>query len=102
MLDVKKILKNLNTYNVKYIVVGGTAAIAQGSLRLTFDLDLCYARDKENLESIVKALSPFNPYLRGTPKDLPFIFDAKTLSYNSRFMAAIAQAKKLRLFTKRG
>ncbi len=70
---------------MRYIVVGGTAAIAQGSVRLTFDLDICYARDKENLENIVKAISPFHPYLRGASENLPFIFDVKSLQTGLNF-----------------
>ena len=85
MLTIQRILKSLNTHNVKYIVVGGAAAIAQGSVRLTFDLDICYSRDKENLENIVKAISPFNPHLRGAPKNIPFVFDAKTLKNGLNF-----------------
>jgi predicted nucleotidyltransferase len=79
MLDIKRVVQALNDNDVKFIIIGGTAAIAQGSAHLTFDFDISYSRDKENLENIVKALTPFNPYLRGTPKELPFIFDVKTL-----------------------
>jgi len=85
MLDIQKILKSLNAHKVKYIIVGGTAAIAQGSVHLTFDFDICYAREKENLENLVKALTPFHPYLRGAPRDLPFIFDARTLKAGLNF-----------------
>jgi predicted nucleotidyltransferase len=85
MLDIQKILKALNVHNVKYIVIGGTAAIAQGSSHLTFDFDICYARDKENLENLIKAIAPFHPYLRGAQKDLPFIFDVKTLQTGLNF-----------------
>ena len=85
MVKVKEILNRLKFNNVKFIVVGGIAAIAQGSAYLTADVDICYAREKENLENLVKALTPFHPYLRGAPKDLPFIFDAKTLHQGLNF-----------------
>lgn len=85
MLNIRKILRTLNENNVKYVVIGGTAAIAQGSAHLTFDLDICYAKDKENLNNLVKAITPFHPHLRGAPKDLPFIFDAKTLNSGLNF-----------------
>lgn len=85
MLNIKEILKTLDIHNVKYIVIGGTAAVTQGSVHLTFDFDICYARDKSNLENIVKALAPFHPTLRGAPEDLPFIFDAKTLQLGCNF-----------------
>jgi predicted nucleotidyltransferase len=85
MLKVKEVLYQLKSNNVQYIIIGGMAAIAQGSAHLTEDIDICYARDRENLASLVKALSPFAPYLRGAPKDLPFIFDTKTLENGLNF-----------------
>lgn len=85
MLDIDRILNVLEEHRVKYIIIGGTAAILQGSAHLTMDLDICYARDRENLASLVRALSPFAPYLRGAPRDLPFIFDAKTLENGLNF-----------------
>ncbi len=85
MVKVKEILNRLKFNNVKFIVVGGMAAIAQGSAHLTADIDICYGRDKENLENLVKAFTPFHPYLRGAPRDLPFIFDARTLKAGLNF-----------------
>ncbi|UCD85611.1 MAG: hypothetical protein JSU92_05315 [Deltaproteobacteria bacterium] len=85
MLDLKEILTTLRNNNVHFVLIGGQAAVIQGSAYLTRDVDICYARDKENLENIVRALAPFHPYLRGAPKDLPFIFDAKTLHLGLNF-----------------
>ena len=60
---------------------------AHGASYLTQDLDVAYARDKQNLERLVKALAPFEPRLRiaGQGADLPFIFDARTLKADSNF-----------------
>ena len=85
MVKVKEFLLQLKFYNVKFIIIGGQAAVLQGSAYITADIDICYARDKENLENIVKALWPFHLYLRGAPKDLPFIFDAGTLKMGLNF-----------------
>lgn len=85
MVKVKKLLYQLNSYNVRFIIIGGQAAVLQGSAYITADMDICYARDKENLEGLVKALIPFHPYLRGAPKVLPFIFDVKTLQSGLNF-----------------
>ncbi len=85
MLNLNKILTALQNYNVHFILIGGQAAVVQGSAYLTYDVDICYARDKENLENIVRALAPFHPYLRGVEKGLPFIFDAKTLEIGLNF-----------------
>jgi len=84
-MDIKKVLYQLNSFNVRFVIIGGQAVILQGAIHLTEDIDICYARDKENLENIVKALSEFNPYLRDAEKELPFIFDVKTLQNGLNF-----------------
>ena len=85
MTDVEKLLKQLHCHAVKYILIGGMAAVAQGSSYLTADVDLCYARDDDNLERLAKALAPFHPTLRGAPPDLPFRLDAPTLRSGLNF-----------------
>lgn len=79
------LLARLSDSEVDYIVVGGVAATAHGSTRLTLDLDVLYARTPENLERIVKALHGLNPYLRGAPAGLPFRWDSRTLQSGLNF-----------------
>jgi hypothetical protein len=52
---------------------------------LVGDLDLCYARDRANLEHLAAALTPFRPTLRGAPAGLPFRLDAETLHSGLNF-----------------
>ncbi len=85
MLDLKKILTSLKNNNVKFVIIGGQAAVIHGSSIMTRDFDICYCRDKKNLENIVKALSPFHPYLRGAPQNLPFKFDEQTIKIGLNF-----------------
>ena len=85
MTDVEKLLKQLHRHAVKYVLIGGMAAVAQGSSYLTADVDLCYARDYDNLEKLAKALAPFHPTLRGAPPNLPFRLDAPTLRAGLNF-----------------
>ncbi len=59
--ELEKFLRELHVQGVKFIIIGGMAAIAQGSAYLTADLDLCYSRDKENLEKLAKSLESFHP-----------------------------------------
>jgi len=66
-------------------VIGGAAAVLQGSAYVTSDLDICYSREKSNLEKIANALAPFNPSLRGAPKDLAFRLDVATLAFGLNF-----------------
>lgn len=85
MAEVEKLLQALHRHKVEYVLVGGVAAAAQGATRLTLDVDLCYARDRANLERLASALAPFRPYLRGADPNLPFSLDAKTLASGLNF-----------------
>jgi hypothetical protein len=85
MTDFRALLLALTQARVKFILVGGAAATAHGSTRLTLDLDVVYARDAENLRRAVSALAPHHPYLRGAPPGLPFPWDEKTLAQGLNF-----------------
>jgi hypothetical protein len=79
MTDFAALLGTLVRHNVDFIVVGGAAAIAHGSVRLTSDLDIVYQRTPTNLDRLVAALVEHQPYLRGAPPGLPFRWDKTTL-----------------------
>lgn len=74
-----ELLRALAQSEVKFIIVGGAAAIAHGSATLTLDLDIVYDRAKENIERVFSALSPHRPYLRGAPPGLPFQWSTQTI-----------------------
>jgi hypothetical protein len=78
-------LEALVKYRVRFVVVGGIAANLRGSTTITNDLDICYARDGDNLERLVKALRDLKARLRGAPRDVPFRLDAKTLEMGDAF-----------------
>lgn len=44
MTDFEKLIGALVQADVEFIIVGGAAAVAHGSSRLTQDLDIVYAR----------------------------------------------------------
>ena len=71
-------------------MVGGVAATALGSARVTMDLDLVYERSEGNLERVVSALFPHAPYLRGAPPGLPFRWDVETLRRGLNFTLTTA------------
>lgn len=83
--DFEGLLRALAGGQVDFVVVGGVAAFAHGSARLTLDLDVVYSRHPENLKRLVAALGPFKPYLRGASPGLPFIWDAETLRRGLNF-----------------
>ena len=79
MTDFRALIGLLAHISVEYIIVGGAAATAHGSSRLTEDLDIVYRRTGENVTRMVRALAPDEPYLRGAPLGLPFHWDEQTI-----------------------
>lgn len=85
MTGFATLLDSLHEAGVEFILVGGVAAVAHGSARLTQDVDVSYARSEANLRRIVAALSPHEPYLRGAPPGLPFEWSVETLRSGLNF-----------------
>lgn len=71
--------------NVKFVVIGGYAAMLQGSVILTRDLDICYERSAENMARLASALSPIHPKLRGISDSVPFSLDSHALAHGMNF-----------------
>lgn len=70
---------------VEVILIGGLAAQAHGSARLTQDTDFLYRRSTDNIDRLARALAPHTPYLRGAPRGLPFRFDPATIQRGLNF-----------------
>ncbi|MGK2961376.1 MAG: hypothetical protein ACSLFK_04410 [Gemmatimonadaceae bacterium] len=85
MTNLELLLTALSDADVKFIIVGGVAARAHGSSRLTDDLDISYSRSPASLPRLVKALAPLKPYLRGAPEGLPFEWSVATLRAGLNF-----------------
>ena len=80
----ERIVEVLERHDVRYVVVGGVAAIAQGSPLATEDVDVTPSRDAANLQRLASALRELDARLRvaDTPKGVPFPFDAGFLTGN--------------------
>lgn len=85
MTDIGQLIRLLRINHVEFIVIGGVAAVAHGSGRATFDLDIVYSRTNANIERLSHALAPHSPYLRGAPPGLPFKFDPATIRAGLNF-----------------
>ncbi len=85
MPEIAQGLKLLADFNVDCVIIGGVAAWARGSSQATFDVDVCYARDEQNLEKVIAALRSVNARLRGAPDSIPFILDEETLRRGLNF-----------------
>ncbi|HEU0251667.1 MAG TPA: hypothetical protein VFR12_01465 [Pyrinomonadaceae bacterium] len=85
MTDFQALLRLLTENKVEFIIVGGAAATAHGSARLTSDLDIVYNRTQQNIARIVDSLKPIDPYLRGAPPGLPFEWSVETVKKGLNF-----------------
>jgi len=83
--DILAFIRVLGDARVDYVIVGGVAANIHGALRTTLDLDIVYGRAPENVERLVTALAPYEPYLRGAPGGLPFVLDEPTIARGLNF-----------------
>jgi hypothetical protein len=83
--DFRALLRALVDGRVEFIVVGGAAATAHGSARLTLDLDIVYRRAPDNIARLTRCLGPHRPYLRGAPPGLPFTWDETTIARGLNF-----------------
>ena len=78
-------LRTLVDHRVRFVLIGGYAAALRGSPMMTGDVDVCYARDPENLERLATALIALDARLRGAPADAPFLLDAAALAAGDHF-----------------
>jgi hypothetical protein len=88
--DFAGVVGALADAGVEVIVIGGLAAQAHGSARVTQDTDFLYRRTTDNINRLAAALSPHRPYLRGAPPGLPFRFDASTIKRGLNFTLTTA------------
>lgn len=81
-------LETLVEHGVRFVIIGGVAAQLLGAPVATFDIDICYARDRENLDVLAEALRELDARRRGAPDNVPFRLDARTLEAGDHFTFA--------------
>src|SRR5712692_8909836 len=88
VFDPVPLLAALAAAAVDFVVIGGVAGGSYGSAFGTFDVDVAYARDSENLERLAVVLQALGATRRGAPPGLPFTPDAKMLANGANFTFA--------------
>lgn len=83
--DIRALLAPLVRHGVDFVLIGGMAGISHGSNYPSYDLDVAYARNRDNIARLVAALQEIGVRLRGAPADLPFVLDARTIENGSNF-----------------
>ena len=76
-MSFASMLRALTDAEVRFVVVGGLAATAHGSRRVTDDLDICYDTNKGNDARLAALLLDWNAYPRGIEEGLPFVMDGR-------------------------
>lgn len=80
-LDPVALLEVLLRHQVRFVVIGGIAAISHGYPLPTEDVDVTPSRDRENLERLARALRELDARLRSASDatGVPFPIDADML-----------------------
>jgi predicted nucleotidyltransferase len=74
-----RLLRRLVDAGIDFVVIGGFAAIAHGSVQVTRDLDICYSAKASNLDALGRGLVALGARLRGVEEEVPFVPDGATL-----------------------
>lgn len=83
--EPESVIRLLGRHRVRYVLIGGLAAITHGAPLVTQDIDICCATDADNLASLADALREAHAELRGADSRLPLRLDARTLARGDAF-----------------
>ena len=83
LFDPDALLDVLHRYDVRYVLIGGLAAVLRGSAVPTFDVDITPAADPGNLARLSAALTDLDARIRveGIAGGLAFSHDATSLAH---------------------
>jgi hypothetical protein len=81
-LQAEEIFACLDRHGVRYVLIGGLAAVLHGSPLPTLDADICPSRELENLQRLAAALAELEARIRtpDSPEGIRFPRDAGFLS----------------------
>jgi predicted nucleotidyltransferase len=78
-LEAGELLKALERSSVRFVLIGGLAAQVHGSPSLTFDVDVCFDLDRDNLDNLAIALADLVAVRREMPDGVAAPIDARAL-----------------------
>ena len=79
------VVRLLGRHGVRYVLIGGLAAVTQGASLVTQDVDVCHACDADNFARLADALREVHATLRGADASLPFHLDVRALAKGDSF-----------------
>ena len=92
-LQAEEIFASLDRHGVRYVLIGGLAAVLHGSPLPTLDVDICPLREPANLERLAAALkeldarvrTPDSPEGLAFPREGTFLGNVQLLNLQTRF-----------------
>jgi predicted nucleotidyltransferase len=80
--DPQEIFAALERHGVRFVVIGGVAAILHGASHVTTDVDIVPEEGRDNLARLSAALKELNARIRvvGEPEGIPFDHSAESLT----------------------
>ena len=81
LFEPQEILATLDRHDVRYVLIGGLAAVLHGSAHVTTDVDVVPEEAIHNLERLAAALRELGARIRvaGEPGGVPFDHSAESL-----------------------
>lgn len=85
-LDANVMFACLERHGVRFVLIGGLAAVLHGSPLPTLDANICPSRDADNLTRLASALDELDARIRSAdaPEGVPFPRDAAFLGCGGR------------------
>jgi hypothetical protein len=84
--NLMTLLDQLTRRKIRFVVIGGLASRIYGSSHTTSDMDICHARDSENLDRLAEMLSDISAEFRRMPQFAPAALCASTLCTETDFV----------------
>jgi len=83
----QEILATLDRHSVRYVLMGGIAAVLHGAPHVTTDVDVVPENGKENLARLAEVLRELEARIRvtGEPEGVPFDYSAESLARVERW-----------------
>ena len=77
--DPEPLLQALVRHDVRFVLIGGFAAVYHGATQLTFDIDITPQASDHNLERLSAALAEVGAMVRTEGEAIPFAHDGRSL-----------------------
>ena len=88
-----ELMDRLTAAGIRFVLIGGLAGRLYGSTLITGDLDICHARDWDNLAALATMLRGFSAEFRRLPKFAPAELSAATFATETDFVFTTCYGK---------